>query len=149
LYLMIHGKMHYWEKMMWLIDIVKLSEKMTEEELQACFSIAKENKLDNLFLGTFALCNTAFETPLPSFINDKISNKHAAYVMQGLKSLAGKKSSKISEWKQRVFMKADLKFFLYQISLFPARDMNIIKVPFGKRILYPLLRPITYLLSKK
>ena len=147
LYLMAHGKIHYWEKMMWLIDIVLLLQKFNEEELNEVFDLAKKNKIENLFLGTISLCNVALEMPIPAAFSNKINNKQAPYVLQGLKSLSGKEISKISKWKQRVFMKPHLKFTLYQMSIFPLRDMNIVKLPFGRRILYPLLRPITYLFS--
>ncbi len=147
LYLVSHGKIHYWEKMMWLIDIVYFLSKFNEEELVELLDLAKKNKLDQVLLGTISLCNVAFEMPIPKVFEDKISNKQAPYVLHGLKSLATNKTSKFSKWKQRVFMKSDLKFFLYQISLFPSRDMSIVKIPFAKRLLYPLLRPITYILS--
>jgi hypothetical protein len=147
LYLMVHGKIHYWEKMMWLIDLVLLLRKFNEEELKEVFELAKKNKIENLFLSTISLCNTAFEMPIPALFTSKINNKQAAYVLQGLKSLSGKENSKISKWKQRVFMKPHLKFTLYQMSIFPLRDMTIVKLPFGRRMLYPLLRPITYLFS--
>ena len=147
LYLISHGKIHYWEKMMWLIDIVYFLRKFNEEELIELFELAKKNKLDQVLLGTISLCNVAFDMPIPQVFESKISNKQAPYVLQGLKSLASNKTTKLSKWKQRVFMKSDLKFFLYQISLFPSRDMKIVKIPFAKRLLYPLLRTITYILS--
>ena len=147
LYLMAHGKIHYWEKMMWLVDIVLLLQKFNEEELNEVFELATKNKIENLFLGTISLCNVALGMPIPAAFSNKINNKQAPYVLQGLKSLSGKENSKISKWKQRVFMKPHLKFTLYQMSIFPLRDMNIVKLPFGRRILYPLLRPITYLFS--
>lgn len=147
LYLMVHGKIHYWDKMIWLIDIVKFIQKLSAEELMRSYEVAQKNKLENIFLGTLSLCNVVLEMPIPNGFEDKISSKQAEYVMLGLKSLAGKKTSKLSEWRQRIFMKPSAKFFLYQLSLFPVRDMNIVKIPFAKRILYPVLRPITYLLS--
>jgi len=147
LYLMVHGKIHYWEKMMWLIDIAKLIQKMSIEELEAGFALAQKNKLENIFLGTLSLCNVIFESEIPEAFSNKIGNKQAHYVMLALTSLAGKPNSKVSKWKQRVSMKPDLRYFFCQISLFPVRDMNIIKIPFAKRIFYPLLRPITYLMS--
>ncbi len=147
LYLMVDGKIHYWEKMMWLIDIVKLMEKMSENELSASYDLAKKNKLDHLFIATISLCNVVFESPIPPPFENKITSKHAEYIMLALKSLSGKNNSKLSKWKQRVSMKPDLKYFLYQISLFPTRDINIVRIPFAKRILYPLFRPITHLFS--
>ncbi len=147
LYLMVHGKIHYWGKMMWLVDIAKLTQKLSQETLQEAFHLAQKNKLEPLFLATLSLCNIALEMPIPHHFAEKINNKHAKYVMQGMESLSGKQPSKISQWQQRVFMKKDFRFFFYQISLFPLRDMNIVKIPFAKRLLYPLLRPITYLLS--
>ncbi len=147
LYLISHGKIHYWERMMWLIDIVYLLRKFNENELLEVLELAKKNKLENILLGTISLCNTAFEMPIPKVFEGKINNKQASFVLQGLKSLATNKTSKISKWKQRVFMKPGVKFFIYQISLFPSRDMNIVKIPFARRVLYPILRPFTYLIS--
>lgn len=147
LYLMVHGKIHQWEKMMWLLDIVIFLRKFNEEEIQAAYELALKNKLENIFLGTISLCNVVFEMPIPECLKNKIGNKHAAYVVQGLKTLAGKNVGKFSAWKQRVFMKLDFQYTLYQLSIFPTRDMKIVRVPFAKRILYPLLRPITYLIS--
>lgn len=147
LYLMVHGKIHQWEKMMWLLDIVLFLRKFNEEEIQAAYELALKNKLENIFLGTISLCNVAFEMPIPECLKNKIGNKHAAYVVQGLKTLAGKNVGKFSAWKQRVFMKLDFQYTIYQLSIFPIRDMKIVRVPFAKRILYPLLRPITYLIS--
>jgi hypothetical protein len=147
LYLVSHGKIHYWEKMMWLIDIVYLLRKFNEKELEEVIELAKKNNLEKVLLGTISLCNIAFEMPIPKVFEEKINNKQATYVIDGLKSMATGKTSKLSQWKQRVFFKNNFKFFLYQISLFPSRDMNIVKIPFARRILYPILRPITYLMS--
>lgn len=148
IFLILHGKMHEWEKMIWLIDIVKLTQKMSGEELELAFKIAKENKIVDTFVGTYALCNTAFNFPVPEIISNKVGNKHALYVIQGLKSMSQHKLSKFTISKNKFLLKKDFKYIVYQMSLFPSRDMSLIKVPFAGRFIYPIIRPITYIISK-
>ena len=148
LFLILHGIQHTWSRMIWLIDIVKILQKGDEDMLRRSYALAEKNKVDHLFVASISLCETLFSIQIPDFIREKTRLKHAHIIVSSIKMMAGKNLSKWHHMQYSFFLKSDVRYFFHEVLSFPVRDFNIMHIPYGGRIFYPILRPLNYLLSK-
>jgi hypothetical protein len=75
LYLSIHGAKHNWERIEWLVDIVRFIENNTMN-WKRLLDLIQKTKTEKILFSTFYLCKTILDLSLPKEIEEKIEKSN-------------------------------------------------------------------------
>lgn len=154
IYLSIHGTKHNWERVEWLVDIVRLIEN-SNLNWEKIFFIANYTKNEKILFTTLNLCSDILDLNLEQFILKKIDKKIVNYSNAFKKYFyesfydsenQGKNISKI----QFDLLETSNSKLLFILSLFKPTELEykLIKIPRYLNFLYYLLRPINIFVRK-
>jgi len=156
LYLAIHGAKHNWERIEWLLDIVKIIQNHTID-WQRTIELMKKTKTEKIFLSSLYLCQNILNLTLPleveKLINKpkilKISKKLEDYFYTHFHSLINQSvaTKKISKTQYNLLEGYDNKFS-FILSLFKPTELDFktIQLPKYTRFLYYIVRPLNILI---
>lgn len=73
IYLCVHGHKHQWERLEWLLDIVKLINTQPNIDWPHIITLAKHVDAERIVFSTFYLCQQLFGIQIPSCINKELT----------------------------------------------------------------------------
>jgi len=156
LYLAIHGAKHNWERVEWLLDIVKIIQNHTID-WQRTIELMEKTKTEKIFLSSLYLCQNILNLTLPleveKLINKpkilKISKELEDYFYTNFHSLINQNvaTKKISKTQYNLLEGYDNKFS-FILSLFKPTELDFktIQLPKYTRFLYYMVRPLNILI---
>ena len=155
LYLAIHGAKHNWERVEWLLDIVKIIQNHTID-WQRIIELMKKTKTEKILLSSLSLCRNVLDLSLPIKVENLINKPKILKISEELEkyfythfhsginqNVATKKISKtqynlLSGYKNK---------FLFILSLLKPTeiDFKTIQLPHTIRFVYYIIRPFNVL----
>ena len=156
IYLAIHGTKHNWERVEWLLDIVKIIQNHSVD-WQQIIELMHTTKTKKILLSTFYLCHTVLDLNLPYEIQTLVHNPKSLKLSKSLEELfyqnfksritqkvATKNISKI----QYLLLDGFRNKSLFILSLFTPTELEFktIQLPQSMRFLYYIIRPVNVLL---
>ncbi len=156
LYLSLHGSKHAWERIEWIVDIDKFIRNNTLDEqlLKETFQILKA---DRPILVGLLLAHRLFQTPLQTWIIEKINKDHeieALYITtvellnKGFHTMTEIERSRTIYLYQRRFFKSrakKIKYFLETYLSISSNDCKEFPLPTSLRFLYLFIKPVRIL----
>lgn len=157
-YLCLHGSRHFWERIEWIVDIDRLVRHNTVIDWEKLVRFGQEMKTSTMFLLGLAMSQRMFDTPLPGFIQDEISQntKIERLIDLMLKEIANNEilnaEHDLVSWKQ-FYMSSIIHdniwnaFDTFRKHLFQIKvtDIYTVNLPSRLAFLYHLIRPFRFI----
>ena len=86
LYLAIHGAKHNWERIEWLLDIVKIIQTH-QIDWQELIKIIEITRTEKILFSTLYLCQSILDLEIPKEVQDKINNPKILKLSKEFESL--------------------------------------------------------------
>lgn len=156
-YLCFHGQRHSWSALFWLVDISRLIEANSEDEIfwQRIVELAKNGEVETIVLSSFILCRDVLGTPLPNSIENSLLGRAsllctAAAIKQELleqlsdTSREGPPRHRAFSINQMRLLEGFAKKIKYVASIAQVQeaDYAILDLPPWLHFLYYILRPL-------
>ena len=163
LYLCLHASKHLFEQLKWLCDIDRLVRANPDIEFNTLYNRANELQVQEPFLVALQMSRTLYNTPLPDFINTKMTPRTDILIQKSLQYFTddftmldeGNKKRLRLLFLQELNSDKQNRYLALFIYIFKPSSVDYIHYNLPKRLnfLYPLLRPIRlfrkYLLKGK
>ena len=157
LYLSIHGTKHNWERVEWLVDIVKLVEN-TQLNWDEVFYIARVTKNEKILFTTLKLCVNILDLKLSDLVKTKIDKKieqfaksfENLFIERFNNTLLQEEGSKnISKIQYDLLETNDSKIAFIISLLKPTQlEYSLIKLPKYLNFVYYVIRPFNVIFRK-
>ena len=152
LYLSIHGAKHNWERIEWLVDIVRFIENNTMN-WKRLLDFIEKTKTEKILFSTFYLCKTILDLSLPKEIEEKIEKSNILKFSKRFEQFFYKnfnymlehdvESKKISKIQFDILHGYKNKLLFILALLKPTElDYQSVNLPKYMSFLYYLIRPI-------
>lgn len=152
LYLSIHGAKHNWERIEWLVDIVRFIENNTMN-WKRLLDLIQKTKTEKILFSTFYLCKTILDLSLPKEIEEKIEKSNILKFSKRFEQFFYKnfnymlehdvESKKISKIQFDILHGYKNKLLFIIALLKPTElDYQSVNLPKYMSFLYYLIRPI-------
>lgn len=156
LYLSIHGTKHNWERIEWLVDIVKLIEK-TFLDWNEVFDIARITKNEKILFTTLKLCENILDLELNDFVKNKFDKNieklskafEKLFIEKFTSNLDLEEAKNISKIQYDLLETNEGKIS-FIISIFKPTQLeySLIKLPKYLNFIYYILRPFNIIFRK-
>lgn len=140
LYLLMHGEIHRWSRLGWLLDIDRLLRGPVEVDWERVNACCRSRKIMGMLQRTISLCRSLFRSPIPP---DLISGR----VFPGAMIAASGYSKEHRRRSWGISMKNRIYGMIHRL-LPPLNDVARIKLPLPFLGLHFLLRPVFILYRK-
>ncbi len=158
LYLSIHGAKHNWERIEWLVDIVRFIENNTMN-WKRLLDLIQKTKTEKILFSTFYLCKTILDLSLPKEVEEKIEKSNILKFSKRFEIFFYENFDYILhhdiESKNISKIQFDILYgyknkLLFIIALFEPTELDYqsVKLPKYLNFLYYLIRPINLLIKK-
>lgn len=158
LYLSIHGAKHNWERIEWLVDIVRFIENNTMN-WKRLLDFIEKTKTEKILFSTFYLCKTILDLSLPKEIEEKIEKSNILKFSKKFEIFFYKNFNYMLEHDVESKNISKIQFdilygyknkLLFIIALFEPTELDYqsVKLPKYLNFLYYLIRPINLLIKK-
>lgn len=157
LYLSIHGTKHNWERVEWLVDIVKLVEN-TQLNWNEVFYIARVTKNEKILFTTLKLCVNILDLQLSDLVKTKFDKKieqfaksfENLFIERFNNTLLQEEGSKnISKIQYDLLETNDSKIAFIISLLKPTQlEYSLIKLPKYLNFVYYVIRPFNVIFRK-
>lgn len=152
-YVSLHGAQHQWDSLIWIADMYKFSQKLTEEELKESIQIAKKyNVLEAYILGYY-MADLIFKMNLPKFIKNEITEEvrvmaHKSFsFLNRLTSTADGSSEVLKRMYYAIRLQNSFKGKIHHFYNFPIYSFK--HKNSRRKFVHWSLRPITQLKEKR
>jgi hypothetical protein len=158
LYLSIHGAKHNWERIEWLVDIVRFIENNAIDWKQLLHFIER-TKTEKILFSTFYLCKTILDLSLPKEIEEKVQKTNILNFSQRFEIFFyknfdyilyhDKEAKKISKIQFDILYGYKNKLlFIFALIKPTELDYQTVKLPKYLSFLYYLIRPFNLITRK-
>lgn len=154
-YLAGHGLHHYWHRLKWICDIAALLESIDEDALGRVVARCQQEGLESALVPALALSSEVLHAGIPRVAASlPFGGKRAALVVRfARRAWDGQEPGPLRRVEMqvaRIFMKTDIRYSLHELARFviAPHDFARIDIPDALFFLYPVLRPVSWLVRR-